>query len=30
MLDELGHDKYQIVYPTVSILAEPSVAVVGV
>jgi sulfate transport system substrate-binding protein len=27
-LDELGRDNYQIVYPTVSILAEPSVAVV--
>jgi sulfate transport system substrate-binding protein len=27
-LDELGRDKYQIVYPSVSILAEPSVAVV--
>jgi sulfate transport system substrate-binding protein len=27
-LDELGKDKYQIVYPSVSILAEPSVAVV--
>jgi sulfate transport system substrate-binding protein len=27
-LDELGRDKYQIVYPTVSILAEPPVAVV--
>jgi sulfate transport system substrate-binding protein len=27
-LDELGADKYQIVYPSVSILAEPSVAVV--
>lgn len=27
-LNELGKDKYQIVYPSVSILAEPSVAVV--
>jgi sulfate/thiosulfate-binding protein len=27
-MDEMGHDKFQIVYPTVSILAEPPVAVV--
>lgn len=27
-LDELGHDKFEIVAPSVSILAEPSVAVV--
>ncbi len=26
-LDELGHDKFEIVYPSVSILAEPPVAV---
>jgi len=27
-MDEMGHDKFEIVYPTVSILAEPPVAVV--